>query len=76
MRGHDISGKRFYKQLNGVGSIRGAVKPLIFVFPVENERHPSVYPAHEVVRLRRNDREGDKYASIYGVFGGLAPCLS
>jgi hypothetical protein len=35
-----------------VENIRGAVKPLILVFPVENERHPSVYPAHEVVGLR------------------------
>jgi len=35
-----------------VENIRGAVKPLILVFPVENERHPSVYPAHEVARLR------------------------
>ena len=42
VRGHDISGKRFYKQLNPVESIRDAAKPLIFVFPVENERHPSV----------------------------------
>jgi len=35
-----------------VENIRGAVKSLILVFPVENERPPSVYPAHEVVRLR------------------------
>ena len=42
MRGHDISGKRFYKQLNPVQSIRDAAKPLIFVFAVENERRPSV----------------------------------
>jgi hypothetical protein len=54
VRGHDINGKRFYKQLNPVESICGAAKPLIFLFPVEHERHPSVYPAHEVVRLRRN----------------------
>jgi hypothetical protein len=64
VRGHDISGKRIYKQLNPVESIRAAVKPLIFVFSVENERHPSVYPAHEVIRLRRYDREGCNYASI------------
>jgi hypothetical protein len=37
VRGHDINGKRFYKQLNLVESVRGAAKPLIFVFPVENE---------------------------------------
>lgn len=54
MRGHDINGKRFYKQLNAVCSIRGAAKPLIFVVPVANEQHPSAYPAYEVVRLRRN----------------------
>jgi hypothetical protein len=30
VRGHDISGKRFYKQLNPVQSIRDAAKPWIF----------------------------------------------
>jgi hypothetical protein len=37
VRGHDINGKRFYKQLNPVENIRGAVKPLIFVFLGEDE---------------------------------------
>jgi len=40
--------------LNPVENIRGAAKLLILVFPVENERHRSVYPAHEVARLRGN----------------------
>ena len=34
MRGHDISGKHIYKQLNPVENIRGAAKPSIFVFPL------------------------------------------
>ena len=53
MRGHDISGKRFYKQLNPVEAF--AVRQTIDLrLSGWNERHPSVYPAHEVVRLCRN----------------------
>ena len=33
VRGYDISGKRFYKQLNPVESIRGAVKAIDLRLP-------------------------------------------